>query len=705
MKKWRTELKRLFVVLLTAALVGNTSDFSALTVSAETAGQTEESSAVIVSFGELSEEVREQLLPVGANESDIIFPDTLTVTVEKTAPEEETGTGEETVSGGDVEEGTDGQIITEDITLENITWELDADNSDSDTFLSDESANGYFYTYVPVLPETVTLTDSEGEVCDFTLTLDKNVYLPVSYVLVGDRGIATFSAAGHYNENGFCTGYELNESGNWVQNTCTDGSCNGYQPATLTTNKYNIDGVEGFDEVYEIGNAGQLYWYAGLVNGTLTGVTQDKSANAVLTDNITVNRNLLENLNADGTVKDGYEVRSWTSIGGYYNSNYVKYSGIFDGNNHTISGLYYYYESSSEETVFVGLVGIVEENGSVSNVGVVDSYFQLSGIFYSGFVGGVCGVNEAGSIKNCYIEKSLAVTNSTYYCQVGGVCGVNDAGSIKNCHNAGKVKATGCHTDTEIRIGVGGVCGTNQDGTITNCYNAGEVTATAGGRCYVGGVSGTNRDGTITNCYNTGNVTATGEAAYVGGVSGTNQDGTITNCYYLSETATEDGGETEAQFKSGSVCYLLNVGITNGSQVWYQLLDTETYPNLDSTNSASRTVYQCAPCTAVYSNTPGKTVAHIFEKADDTNHKCKVCGWETGHFTETLTYTADEDKNEITVKCGDDCGKEYGTVTLSAPTGDLTYDGTSKTVSVTNNVTGVTISNPTITYSKAGDAT
>ena len=47
------------------------------------------------------------------------------------------------------------------------------------------------------------------------------------------------------------------------------------------------------ETVYEISNAGQLYWFAGLVNGTLDGVKQNTLANAILTANITVNENLL----------------------------------------------------------------------------------------------------------------------------------------------------------------------------------------------------------------------------------------------------------------------------------------------------------------------------------------------------------------------------------------------------------------------------
>ncbi|WP_295213322.1 hypothetical protein, partial [Ruminococcus sp.] len=67
------------------------------------------------------------------------------------------------------------------------------------------------------------------------------------------------------------------------------GSDGTYEPAVETTGKYDVDGDGTKDNAYEISNAGQLYWFAGLVNGTLDGVKQNTLANAVLTANITVN--------------------------------------------------------------------------------------------------------------------------------------------------------------------------------------------------------------------------------------------------------------------------------------------------------------------------------------------------------------------------------------------------------------------------------
>lgn len=278
-------------------------------------------------------------------------------------------------------------------------------------------------------------------------------------------------------ENGFCACNEV------------------YQPAELTTDKYDMDGDGSKDAVYEISNAGQLYWFAGLVNGTLSGVPQNTSANAVLTKDIVVNEDVLK---SDGTVNEG-TFKEWTPIA----TNASPYTGIFEGQNHTISGLYF-----KQETSFVGLFSV--NSGKIANVGILDSYFY--GQPYKGWqVGGVCGSNtNQGAITNCY-NTGIVRGSET----VGGVCGSN-YGTITNCSNKGNVG--------EDDESVGGVCGSNY-GTITNCNNAGIVS----GKSYVGGVCGKNSNGgTVTNCNNTGEVRGTSQ--YIGGLSGDNDSSSITNC-------------------------------------------------------------------------------------------------------------------------------------------------------------------------------
>ena len=389
-------------------------------------------------------------------------------------------------------------------------------------------------------------------------------------------------------ENGFC-------------------ACNNvYQPADLTTNKYDIDGDKINDEVYEISNAGQLYWFAGLVNGTLSGVPQNTSANAVLTKDIVVNENVLK---PDGTLNEG-SFKEWTPIA----TSASPYTGIFEGQNHTISGLYF-----KQETSFVGLFSV--NSGKIANVGILDSYFY--GQPYKGWqVGGVCGSNTAkGAITNCY-NTGIVRGSET----VGGVCGSN-YGTITNCSNKGNVG--------EDDDSVGGVSGSNY-GTITNCNNAGIVS----GKMYVGGVCGKNSNGgTVTNCNNTGEVRGTSQ--YIGGLSGGNyNNGTITNCYYDSTVYTgtaigDDMGTTEKvegktteQYKTGEVAYLLQ--LDQSDEVWGQTIGTDKYPTLGGAKVYKNAIYSgCEgepgePVSYAYSNTKKNTYGDHPDA--DNDGKCDDCG-------------------------------------------------------------------------------
>lgn len=95
-------------------------------------------------------------------------------------------TEEEGEQGAEAEEAAEtGKTTTEKLCLENIKWELDADESDGAEFDSSEASNGFCYTYTPVLSET----DSDGN----QLVLGKDAVLPTIYVLIGEYGIATLT--------------------------------------------------------------------------------------------------------------------------------------------------------------------------------------------------------------------------------------------------------------------------------------------------------------------------------------------------------------------------------------------------------------------------------------------------------------------------------------------------------------------------------
>lgn len=325
------------------------------------------------------------------------------------------------------------------------------------------------------------------------------------------------------------------------------------------------DGVGTEEKPYQITNAAELYWFAGLVNGDESVISKDIPQNtgacAVLIENITINENVLdENGSLNGENIDKFT--EWAPIGSYGIRGEEAYIGTFDGNGHTISGLYV-----DSDAQYVGLFGCVGTNGKIQNVGVVDSYISATGDKVC--VGGVCGYNVGGTIENCYNTGTITATAQAtgIYSSVGGVCGFS-FWNIFNCYNTGKVSVTG------DRAWVGGVSGFNGK-DIKNCYNTGEVSVAVDGGV-VGGVCGNNDSGSrITNCYNTGKVSVTGGNAVVGGVCGMNAS-TIKNCYFLTGTADkgtgDDTGEatekTDSQFKFGEVAWLLN-GSQN-PQLWGQ---------------------------------------------------------------------------------------------------------------------------------------
>ena len=453
-------------------------------------------------------------------------------------------------------------------------------------------------------------------------------------------------------------GVEITFNSNGFGN-CPKCNATVYQPAVETTDKYDIDDDSMKENVYEISNAGQLYWFAGLVNGTLDGVKQNTLANAILTANITANENLLDSLQYDteGNVSNGSDFISWTPIADCMGDPITVYSGTFDGNNKTVSGLYFNGNSS-----YIGLFGSSEIDGNIKNVGVVDSYFKGNN-----FVGGVCGCNDR---------------------------------TITNCYNAGNLTAI------QSGANIGGICG-DTDGTITNCYNTGTVTAT-GTTSYVGGVCArTGSDGIISNCYNTGTVTATDPNTDIGGICALPY-GWDQNCYYLADTEDENGGKTTAQFVSGEVAYLLSQGCTVGEgedavtysgSVWGQALggNGDTYPVLDST----KRVYQVdkyAGCegkpgssTKVYSNQSTSiyeehSFAYLVENGNAIKATCNECG---ATYTVKLTQPAATSDEKIVY---DGTEKKAGTVIDSGNTGIETIPENAITYATVTNGTPSTYS-------------
>ena len=416
-------------------------------------------------------------------------------------------------------------------------------------------------------------------------------------------------------------------------------------------------------DFYLISTADELRLFASMVNGGQTSINGKLTADILLNDIS----------NWESWNESTAPANTWTPIG----SITYRFSGTLDGDGHSVSGIYI-----NSEADYQGLVGFLDNGGTLQNVGVKASY--IKGGYYVGglcgwntgnvtncynigsvegneIVGGVCGHNS-GPVTNCYNTGS--VTGNDY---VGGLCGQNYA-TVTNCYNSGSVEGnysvggvcgnswgnvTNCYNTGNVTGNnqVGGVCGWNDMGSITNCYNTGSVE----GNYSVGGVCG-NSWGNVTNCYNTGNVTGN---YYVGGLCGQNDDnvtncynsgsvegnysvggvcgnswGNVTNCYYQKDMAaggingSDAAGQAEAktaeQFQSGEVAWLLQNGQTE--QVWGQAIGTDESPvwQTEGNKVYKLTLQNGEEANALYANSGNFTLPALAEVTGYT-----FAGWFT----------------------------------------------------------------------------
>lgn len=256
----------------------------------------------------------------------------------------------------------------------------------------------------------------------------------------------------------------------------------------------------------------------------------------------------------------GTETNQWTSIGTYLNSTINEpFSGTFDGNGKTITGLYMNinYNGSTVNMPNIGLFGYLKE-ATVKNLTVSGGSLVVSdNVWKIIFMGGIAGKAHSSIIDNCHNAGVTITSGGTKgNHDIGGIVGESCDSKIMNCQN---------HATLQMREGVwglvGGVVGTNGDiggnpntsSTMVNCVNFGDVsidlTKADQANTYGGGVAGGNYDGSeIRNCANFGAVSSNGPysiAGYLhgnatGGVVGRNQ-ATVVNCFNSGTVSTGKG--------------------------------------------------------------------------------------------------------------------------------------------------------------------
>ena len=134
------------------------------------------------------------------------------------------------------------------------------------------------------------------------------------------------------------------------------------------------------------------------------------------------------------------------------------FSGVFDGNGHTISNCTPT-TSTANKGFNCSLFGTVAASGVIRNLNVVNATINTR------FGGGIATLNW-GTIENCFISATVTVSTSTAANPTGGIASKNAGGKIRNCVaviKAGSGVTNAC---------VGGIAGrtTNKNSVIENCY-------------------------------------------------------------------------------------------------------------------------------------------------------------------------------------------------------------------------------------------
>ena len=307
--------------------------------------------------------------------------------------------------------------------------------------------------------------------------------------------------------------------------------------------------------VYQIGTAEELAWLAAEINNSSNN---SQSYSAVLTADIDL----------------GY--RPWTPIGCYVDwQNNHPYRGVFDGQGHTVSGLYVTALSNG----YAGLFGYTSGSTTIKNL-TVEGEIRLEDVSTTAkHIGGIVGEANA-KLERCVsrVRISAAGFGTRDTCAVGGIAG-KLSGAMTDCRFEGSIDITCKRGGAYISGGVGGLAGNAAGGALTRCVNTGAVTVDKG--TGVGGIAGiTSREVTFTQCANTGHISndtaavlSSGEKPKggTGGILGVGKSGNV----------------------SISLCY--NTGTVSGTTIVGGILGGEAgdYGTSISNGNPSLTVENC----------------------------------------------------------------------------------------------------------------
>ena len=252
---------------------------------------------------------------------------------------------------------------------------------------------------------------------------------------------------------------------------------------------------------------------------------------------------------------------SWTPIGSNISGDDTDFYGHFDGQGHTIKGVYFERgngSGNSENLYPQGLFGNVRQ-GSIKNLTLSDSEIVS---YYNMGVGGIAGVaNREATVQNCHVTSSVNViclfghTNNTFsgdsYGGIAGYCWAD----MKGCTSAARVfkkwGAGGCQA-------FGGIVGHfGSPRPLTNCiYYGDQIFADSETGAIVGRLY--QYQGWISHCYYT--------STTLKGVNGDDHSETIkVKAFKMGNVESVDyGGEMTAEYEYNGIKVYPNAMVYNG---------------------------------------------------------------------------------------------------------------------------------------------
>ena len=222
--------------------------------------------------------------------------------------------------------------------------------------------------------------------------------------------------------------------------------------------------------------------------------------------------------------------KGWKPIGSTGNSTYT---GVFEGNGHTIANLLINLPSGGGH---LGLFGNIDAAAQLRGVGLTGVSVTRTGTGAAQHMGALVGANRGGSISGSYAIGAVDNAANSGAGDTGGLVGYN-AGSVTGSYAAVTVSGGG---------NSGGLAGNNASaGSIADSYATGAVSSGS----KRGGLAGSNA-GSITAGYAIGAVS--GEASGIGGLVGANS-GTVTASYWdrASSGQTTSAGSSNSAGKTG----------------------------------------------------------------------------------------------------------------------------------------------------------